>query len=389
MKNVNKSIEDFICNFDKENVYVVWGCTEFAETLITTLGDSIDIRFVVDRNEKLEGTYFCGKQVKSINCLIDMSSKYKVIISNHYTVTRRAIEKQLDEWGYKKNKDYSYYEFFIAIWNWKYKQKLVASYITINITNFCSLRCKKCAAYVPYIENPSHRDLELIKRDIDGLFSVFDGVARFQIVGGEPMVYPQLDELLGYLGLKYAHKIDKLDVVTNGTIFPKENILKIMNMYGFSFSISDYSVSGVKNTSSSHYEEFMKICNRWNVSADINSSLRWIDLGAPVKQNLSMDALKIRYEDCKLDRRGLADGMIFGCCNQLHAYAGGVYKTIKNGDCLSIDELFSVSKELAFEKWYRFDVLCEHGESGYLSFCDYCNGEGALNKNYVPVAEQC
>lgn len=83
----------------------------------------------------------------------------------------------------------------------------------IEVTDICDLHCPGC--YRHQIEG--HRDLEIIKKDIDDLIRLTncDSIA---IAGGEPLGYPDLIEVIRYISSK---KIKPM-VYTNGVLLTPE-----------------------------------------------------------------------------------------------------------------------------------------------------------------------
>lgn len=59
--------------------------------------------------------------------------------------------------------------------------------------------------------------------------------------GGEPFLHLQLADTIKYLGTCYADKIGQIVIITNGTVLPKQELLKILQKYKVSLSISDYT----------------------------------------------------------------------------------------------------------------------------------------------------
>jgi hypothetical protein len=50
-------------------------------------------------------------------------------------------------------------------------------------------------------------------------------IDKFTISGGEPLLHPQLHELISFFS-KYIKKINLFEVITNGTIIPNKDVLK-------------------------------------------------------------------------------------------------------------------------------------------------------------------
>ena len=60
---------------------------------------------------------------------------------------------------------------------------------------------------MPHFVSPDHRDLETIKSDIDLFFNKVDYVSVFHLVGGEPFLYPHIEDVIRYVLLNYITKI--------------------------------------------------------------------------------------------------------------------------------------------------------------------------------------
>lgn len=384
-------IEEWISVFNKDAKYVIWGCTEFTEATIDAVGDIMNIVCIIDKNHTLEKTKFKGVTVHTPDYLSELSRAdidFKVIVSNHFTGTRKEICDYLNKTGFVENVDYSYYEYFISIWSWKYKNKIAASYIEFPVTTRCTLNCKKCAAYIPYVKNKVDRDYNEIINDIDMLFKSIDYIARLRVVGGEPLLYNDLIKLISSICEKYERNIGEFTIVTNGTIIPDARSLNVLKYYSVNLSISDYRAAGLKAASESQYNKLLQILDENGISYHFNSTLRWMDLGNPmIEQKLSDNQLITRYQDCNLDRRSLIKRRVFRCTNIGSAYSAGLNIKFSKEDYLDCGFLNELDKTERFSKWFSFDTLGKT-KKGYLDFCKRCNGEGSLNSNFIPVAEQ-
>lgn len=91
--------------------------------------------------------------------------------------------------------------------------------LTWDITNKCNLRCKHCAA-ISLIEQ-SIPEYPNWKKVID---YVCDFVDSITLLGGEPLLFPEIEELIGYANSKNI----KILIITNGQIDPKvlDNIMQ-------------------------------------------------------------------------------------------------------------------------------------------------------------------
>jgi sulfatase maturation enzyme AslB (radical SAM superfamily) len=98
--------------------------------------------------------------------------------------------------------------------------------LTVLVTSKCSLKCKLCATYAPYNLNPRNYAYENLTRGVDCFFNTISNqIDKFTISGGEPLLYPQLHELIDFFS-KYIDRINLFEIITNGTIIPSRQILR-------------------------------------------------------------------------------------------------------------------------------------------------------------------
>jgi organic radical activating enzyme len=64
-----------------------------------------------------------------------------------------------------------------------------------------------------------------MKKSVDRFFEAMDAVNLFTFSGGEPLMHPQLPELVRHCS-RYIDHIEKFESITNGTIVPSEQLLE-------------------------------------------------------------------------------------------------------------------------------------------------------------------
>lgn len=94
----------------------------------------------------------------------------------------------------------------------------------------CNLRCRLCDALAPYFRSPYHPPMEWLQRQADRYFSVIPSTRHFVISGGEALVREDLHLWVRYLS-QFASQIERLDLNTNGTMIPQDNLLNSMADY--------------------------------------------------------------------------------------------------------------------------------------------------------------
>ncbi|MBN1118627.1 MAG: radical SAM protein, partial [Bacteroidales bacterium] len=93
----------------------------------------------------------------------------------------------------------------------------------IEPTTFCQLKCPGCYRGVDKkTHRAEHEDLQKMKSHVDWLISNRN-IHTLSIAGGDPMVYPFLEELISYA----AHKNLRTMVYTNGVDLDEARLFKL------------------------------------------------------------------------------------------------------------------------------------------------------------------
>jgi hypothetical protein len=93
------------------------------------------------------------------------------------------------------------------------------SYIEIDITSACNLRCKNCNRSCSQAPAEVHMTVPQIQRFVDESVQAGYAWGTISLIGGEPTVHPNLKAIVNIL-LEYKKKYSpetKIKVVTNGT----------------------------------------------------------------------------------------------------------------------------------------------------------------------------
>lgn len=95
------------------------------------------------------------------------------------------------------------------------------TYLRLSVTDHCNLRCLYCMGKdVTFLPKSEVLTLEEMER-ICGAF-VHLGVRKIRLTGGEPLLRPGIDGLIGRLGEHLAAgRLDELTLTTNGTLLAR------------------------------------------------------------------------------------------------------------------------------------------------------------------------
>lgn len=231
----------------------------------------------------------------------------------------------------------------------------------------CNLNCKCCLNFTPFLKKMEDEPVARLKQEVDLFFSKVDYIGMFHISGGEPLLYPQLGELLAYIGQKYRQKIHDLAVTTNGTRNISDELLCILGKYHISVICDDYTstlpqykvtlkklISDLKNKN---------ICHR------VNKVRRWIDLAPDITDNSGMsDDELIRFcTACAVPWSEYHSGRLYACNYAHYAEKAG----LSTCDATEYLDFATLSREQARE---LIEFRAGFTEKGYTEFCKRCAG---------------
>ena len=372
------NFKDFIKEWNTETEYVLFGaskeCVQFIRSMDSLLGvNTLKIKYIVDHDVKdtavidnLNGVspfYRESRDFKSERTNLklvhidDFKGDEKVIIT---TDEYRGKYKTYLE---KNNVKYTSYKNIAGIWPLMYKNLVHIFQTDVLVTERCNLACSHCNMFMPHYTSPSHRDFQTILSDIDTYFNVVDYVSVFHLVGGEPFLYPHIEDVIKYILSKYIDKMDKFIITTNGVVMPKESTLELLKDNDVILSISNYSnkLEKLKGKVTRTIEEYQSR----NIKHYVRNEIEWYDFGdLRVKHNKTTDELINHFDSCTAPFRGLNDGKFYYCHLNTSAVRTNLFP-LNDNDYVKIGD---ISKE----ELIKFDL--GYTDLGYVTFCDNCNG---------------
>lgn len=367
----------FISEWDIETEYVLFGaskeCVQFIRSMDYLFGsEKLKIKCIVDHSVKTgvvnnlnditeyyrqsKDFIFSRTNIQLVN-IEDFDGKGDVIITTDEF--RKDYKIYLEEHDIK----HTWYKNIAAIWPYEYLNKVHIFQSDVLVTERCNLNCSHCNMFIPHFEAPKHRELENMINDIDSYFSIVDYVSVFHLVGGEPFLHPQIQDVIQHILTNYADKIDKFIITTNGSIAPKPSTIELLKSSDVILSISNYSDKLQKLKSK--VERVIDIYKSNGIKHYVRNEIEWYDFGdLRVKKNLPTDKLIKHFDSCTAPFRGLNDGKFYYC----HLNTGAVLTKLFPLDKNDYVEIDKISKE----DLLKFDL--GYTDLGYITFCDNCNG---------------
>ncbi len=255
-------------------------------------------------------------------------------------------------------------------------EELVVPSIDVCMTTRCNLRCKGCGSLMPLYEHPQDVDIDLLLHSLERFFSVVDRVFRINVIGGEPFLYPHMDQVIEYLNSR--DEVVWVVVPTNGTAVPDNPRLY-------------EALRNPKNhVRISHYEAFEKKSGKLlkrlederidhSVKTFGANTFLWYDFGDYSLRNRTPEELARQYDSCEVEWMSLYRGKLYPCPRAAHSIDLGLMQDEGNSvnlvdDSVTLPELKEALEQFVYER-------------SYYPACNRCN-RGTNLCPVIPVAEQ-
>lgn len=243
--------------------------------------------------------------------------------------------------------------------------ELVVGNIDLPITTRCTLRCKHCANLIPQYKNASDFSLDNILDGLNKFLECIDLVVRVNVLGGEPMMHPQLAEIIE--ALNSSPKVYHTVLTTNGTVIPDNSKLyEALQNPKNEVRISEYAQCKKK---SQELEEKLRSNNVYYTIKNFGQNdFLWYDFGGFENRIKSPQCLEQQYKNCDVEWHSLLNGRLYPCPRAAHATDIGLLPDNKKNYIDFFDEEKSLSKlkaeleDFIFKrKYFPACRLCDRG----------------------------
>lgn len=260
--------------------------------------------------------------------------------------------------------------------------------LSLVTTMACNLNCKLCGTDAPYRKGEYNFTIEQQKAVIEKYFSIVSYVRKFSLTGGESLLYRDLPALLLHLK-KYLDHIGIVEVITNGTICPGEELIEICKQFHekITFLVDDYG-----NDLSICIAEIDRKLSDANIphtirdnKAEVSHCGGWVEFGDPCKQtNFSKHDMEVLFSKCALVQKmkfcfNTRNGVMYPCEHVRRCIQFGVTPDNPNEYVDLLDNTLTV------DDLRKKIINIYHLKS--LSACAYCKGMCEDSERFPP-AEQ-
>jgi len=317
---------------------VVYGTGTLGALAIHALKNrNIKIQYVVDDNVKNWNKEFLGYDIKSPkifnelnpdNCVIIASLRYKYMLSvlNSFNINSylhcNFLFNELDLNYFKHtvnriegNTDIKHIinvldQYMYSIYSYREKLLNIKS-LDIVVTEACTLKCKDCANLMQYYEKPHHADDADLLDSFNKFINVVDDLLEARILGGEPLMYKNIKNILEILTKN--SKVKNIVIFTNGTIIPKD--LDIFTNSKIFIKISDYG----KNSKHSKIPELENLLTKKGIKFLTERVVTWQNAASIGFHKRSIDQTKQIFGTCCVnDSLTMLNGYLYLCPFSAH-----------------------------------------------------------------------
>lgn len=325
---------------------------------------------IYDNDPEKAGTVYRDVPIHLFNEAVPHAGE-KILIATHY----EAIKAQLENNGLTEYDDFLAMDKFLTVMNYHKAGKIYAGELHISITTKCTLNCRKCNMFMSSYENPAHIEMPALREDLALMFSKVDYVETLALLGGEPFLYPELGELLVYIDKMYHGRYGVLELITNGTIEPKRELLDVLRDKKVFCRISDYTAAIDYAPRLRHLKD---VLTAEGIEHYSNKSLTWLNFGFPdAPLNIPDDKVYAHMIACSPAFKGVNDGKLYFCHVVWSAAKSGLYQE-KSSDYFP---LRTGTKEKLAD--YLIGVMDEPA-----GLCKFCAGCSDSNHEVIPIADQ-
>ena len=378
--------KDNFNNIKNSDGVIVFGTGNLGSIVIAALKKAgINIICLTDNNRSRWGHIYNGHKVISPKELKNINNMTPIILASDLTFP--YMHRQLKELGITNvfDSDFLFEELDLEMsdlkklgvyWSKvKLKQKvdlylydilaqknkdkiLNVKCVDLVLTEKCSLKCDGCSNLMQYYVKPIDEDFDQCIKSIDKFMNTVDYVYEIRVIGGEPLMYKRIDEIITHL-YKY-NNYGKIQINTNGTIVPKPEKMKVFQNDKIFFDISDYGET------SRNLDKLLTELKRLDIKHNAQSVTTWQDCGRIIKTNRKEEHNKEVFGNC--------------CENQgLTILHGKLYLCPFAANATNLKALPYHSKEIIELEKHEKNVLRKlihdlYFKTEYLEACKSCNG---------------
>ena len=382
-KNKGHEYDQMFERIESKAGFYLFGAGDYGHQFCKIFDGKLNILGFIDNNEKKQGTLIGGYTCYSFaEAEKNAREQNAGIIITMSQIARITPVKQLQDADWKQQEDFFLIEEFISVYQAYKYDKVYFSTISFLPSTACNLNCKNCLNFNPFAKHFYVRDWDDLVADVDLFFQCVDHIMLFHVSGGEPFLYKNTARLIKYIDETYGDRIDTLRTVTNGTVVPSDETLKLLSTCNFEITVDDYR-DAVPELAAKFDELLVKL-DAYGIRYWTNKADSWIDLAPDTTDysNRPKEWLIHHRDRCNQSWQELRDGKLYSCNYAAYATVAGVA-----GE-QDLEEVYSLKGFTPDRKKELIEFRLGYTTKGYSNFCMKCKGFTPENDVAVKPAEQ-
>ena len=234
--------------------------------------------------------------------------------------------------------------------------------VNFMITDFCNLKCKRCANFSNLVPRYNYMDLNEFESYLIQLRKKFRYIFRIQLLGGEPLLNHQV-ELYVFLIRKYFPET-RIDIVTNGLLILNidQKLIEAMVSCGAFFFISQYEPTRLQ------LDRIVNFLEEKGINYEITEPISQFEKQMTFQEQDGKKAFAKRYQkgDCRCFT--VKSGRM-GCTFVLNLYANREYFNMNVG----VKELEDSTIDIMNDNVDGYDIIKVLKRP--TPICKFCNPE--------------
>jgi len=340
---------------------------------------------IIDGSEKEQSSGYKEFPVFSPQKLKNANKENSFVVICNYSEINAPIMRNIAiENGFMENLNLFDYDFFaltlLSVYMLYRHNKVYLSSLNVLPSTLCNLNCQGCLNFNPFAKKHTTYEYESLVKNVDILFSKVDLFGRFQITGGEPLLYKNLQNLVEHIGENYRNQMLSYELVTNGTLIPSNELCELLKKYDMRVYLDNYQKHVHKSR-----DTFPKIYDKlkmYGIDVIDNDIKQWFvltpDFDKP--KTCSEAELSDFFTNCGCPWTTLAGNTISACNYAHYAYSAGIIDFYP-------EEYFDLTSVNENNRAELVEFRCRFNDKGYTELCKRCAGY-KNNHNWIEPAVQ-
>ncbi|WP_033152804.1 radical SAM protein [Pseudobutyrivibrio ruminis] len=355
------------------------------------LRKAVDCYITIDITAEEKDVY--PYPIYSDDILFSQHDVSHIIVVTQMDEYRNKMVERLNRAGYTHGWDYFLYNDsfwgdiyglnhpFLPLFSLYAMNKVYTTSGCIVPDTTCNLNCRDCLNFTPYLKKHITYDYDCIRKDADLYFKWIDYSERFQVSGGEPLLYRDFNKVIKYIGENYRNQIGVYETVFNGTVVPSDETCELIKKYDMTVYLDNY-IDSIKKQANQR-EKIIQKFEKYQIKWIDNTVEEWFSLDIENTDNSWMNENELThyFDSCNNPWHAYDGGKLYSCNFARFASKAGLYDESQN-------DYFNLSKMTDERRGELVEFMLGYTTKGYVDFCKNCSGWGPSNKNRVPVAVQ-